>query len=198
MAKKKKPGESEVVKNLGGRPAKLTPQVKEQILAVLKMDGYVETACAFVGISREGFYEWMRRGAREDSGIYKDFAEAVNKATAEGEIRGVSNIQKAANGYDVLKTRTVTEQRPAKGEDGKTSIVTVTSTTEEKSREFAWQAQAWLLERRFPNRWARRDFVEMSGDQEKPIQIKAEVDVYSPAYMAKLIAAFADVQLIAP
>ena len=113
-------------------------------------------------------------------------------------MRGITNIQRAANGYDVVKTRTMTEQKPVKDAAGATIMATITTTTEEKSREFAWQAQAWLLERRFPNHWARRDFMEWSGDPEKPIKIGVEINDHDPLRMAKLIAAFADVQLIPP
>lgn len=195
---KKRAKKAKESQNKGGRPSKLTPEVQERIVAVIRANGYVETAASFAGIDQDTYHEWLKRGAREEKGIYKEFSEAINKALAEGEVRGIANIQRAANGYDVVRTRTTTEQKPVKDDAGKMGMATVTTTTEEKSREFAWQAQAWLLERRFPNHWARRDFVEMGGDIAKPLRIQAEVDIYDPLRMAKLIAAFADVQLISP
>lgn len=35
-----------------------------------------------------------------------------------------------------------------------------------------WQAAAWRLERKFPDRWGRRDRVTHSGDPDAPIVIK--------------------------
>src|SRR3990167_2783388 len=119
----------------GGRPTKLTPEIQERIVAVIRANCPIDTAAAFAGIDRDSYHEWMKRGAREERGIYREFSDKVKLAMAEGEVRGVANIQKAANGYDVLKTRTVTEQKPVQQGD-QTIMATVTTTTAERSKEF--------------------------------------------------------------
>jgi transposase len=37
-----------------------------------------------------------------------------------------------------------------------------------------WQAAAWRLERKFPERWGRKDSVKHSGDTEAPIKVIVE------------------------
>ena len=175
-------------KGTGGRPSEITPEVQQKIVSAILINGYVETAAAFAGISKDTFYNWMRRGARSESGPYREFSDAVAKAMAEAEMRMSMVVAKAANGYDVLKTRSVMSSGP----DG----ITETTTTE-KTHEFDSRAAEWWLERARPQRWARREFVEMGSDPERPIKVE-EVDPYDPLRMAKLIAAFADVQIIPP
>jgi transposase len=74
---------------------KLTPELQEKILLHLRVGAYVETAAACVGIHKDTFYEWMKKGAR---GIapYAAFAAAVNKAVAESESRDLATILKAS------------------------------------------------------------------------------------------------------
>lgn len=38
----------------------------------------------------------------------------------------------------------------------------------------AWQRQAWKLERRFGDRWGRRDAVKVSGDADAPLKVIVE------------------------
>ena len=174
----------------GGRPSELTPEIQQKIVGAIMVNGYVETAAAFAGISKDTFYNWLKRGARANRGRYKEFSDAIGKAIAEAEVRMSMVVVKAANGYDVIEKRTVIGQ----DKEGKP----VNTVTESSRHEFNPQAAEWWLERRFPNHWGRREYVEMAGDPAKPIQIEAEVNIYDPLRMAKLIAAFADVQLISP
>ena len=112
-----------LVKNLGGRPTKLTPPVQQKICEAIRAGNYMETAAAYAGIEKTTLYDWLRRGAREKRGIYHEFGKAVEKALADAETRDVALIAKAAA-------------------DGQ------------------WQASAWRLERRYPDRWGRRERVD--------------------------------------
>lgn len=76
--------------------SKLTPEVREQIVQILKLGHYIETAAAYAGISKQTLYNWLRRGAREKKGIYHDFHREVTRALAEAEIRELAYIDKSA------------------------------------------------------------------------------------------------------
>lgn len=116
-----------------GRPTKLTKDIQNRIVSVIQSGNYIETACAYVGINKSTFYDWLKRGAREKDRVEKnprakvrksekpfvDFSNAVEKALAHAEIRDVAIIGRAA--------------------------------------EENWQAAAWRLERKFPDRWGRRE-----------------------------------------
>jgi hypothetical protein len=99
-----------------GRKTKLDQQTADRLLAVLRAGGYDETACAAAQVSRQQFYEWLRRG-RAGEALFAAFLADVERARAEGESRNVLLIAQQA--------------------------------------QHTWQAAAWLLERRHPERWAR-------------------------------------------
>jgi hypothetical protein len=69
-----------------GRPVgtaqKLTPAVQEAICAALKISVPAKYAAEKEGVSERTFYDWLSKGAK---GVqpYRDFALAVNRATAE-------------------------------------------------------------------------------------------------------------------
>lgn len=129
-----------------GRPTKLTPELQAEIVKIIKTGNYIETACAFVGINKSTFYDWLKRGAREkqrleknprakikkSEAVYVEFSNAIEKALAQAEIRDVAIIGKAA--------------------------------------ESNWQAAAWRLERKYPERWGRKDRIEHTGKDGGPIE----------------------------
>lgn len=132
----------------GGRPTKLTPELQEEMIKVIQAGNYVETACAFVGLSKNTFYDWLKRAARETERLaknprarmkkseapYVEFSDAVKRAQGQAEVRDVLLIAKAA--------------------------------------EHVWQAAAWRLERKFPDRWGRRSpHEEVHKDQGPLIQV---------------------------
>lgn len=103
---------------------------------MIRGGNYIETAAAYAGISKQTLYNWLRRGARQKSGQYREFALAVEQALAEAEMRDLALIEQAAR-------------------DGK------------------WQAAAWRLERRFPKRWGRQDYLDLLM-QERQTQVQAK------------------------
>jgi hypothetical protein len=115
------------------RPEKLTPEVQQRIVDSLRMGNYIETASAYAGITKSTLYEWMKRGAREKRGKYKEFSNAVEKAMAEAEMWDVALIAQAAKEN--------------------------------------WQAAAWRLERKYPARWGRKTQHEVTGKDDKPVEI---------------------------
>ena len=121
------------------RKSKLTPETQDKILKYLRLGTYVETAAAAAGISRDTFYDWLKRGAKGEK-PYRAFSDAVDKALAEAEARDVAIIMKAA--------------------------------------EHTWQAAAWRLERRFPDRYGRHDRTK--------VEAKINVDVSDDQLIGKL------------
>jgi hypothetical protein len=43
-----------------GRPTKMTPEVVTKLEEVFALDGTVEEACFYAGISRNAYYEWVK------------------------------------------------------------------------------------------------------------------------------------------
>ena len=81
------------------RPTKLTPEVQERIVAVLRSGAYVEQAAEAAGIGRSTFDDWIRRGdsdAAKDK-PFRDLRDAVEQARAEAEARHVALIARASS-----------------------------------------------------------------------------------------------------
>jgi hypothetical protein len=113
-----------------GRPLELTPAIIAQVKLILPRAMYFETVAASIGIHPETFRRWLRAGAKEhrrrESG-----KGAEPKHDLHCELSGVVKKGLADAEIDHL------EQIQAAGTDPK-----------------AWTALAWILERRFPERWA--------------------------------------------
>lgn len=108
---------------------KLTPQVEKLICDAIRAGNYQETAAAYAGISKNTFYEWLKKGRRDKTGrsVFAQFVVAVDKALADAEVRDVATIVSAS-----------AEQ---------------------------WQAAAWRLERKYPERWGRKSTVKFDNDK---------------------------------
>lgn len=118
-----------------GRPCKINYKVISNISLMLRSGNYIETACAFAGISKVTYYNWLNKGKKikdrigtndsnnsskiakiaEREQIYLDFLNAVERANAIAEVRHVQIIQNATQ-YD-------------------------------------YRAAIWFLSRRYPERW---------------------------------------------
>lgn len=79
-----------------GRPTKLTDALRDELVKLIQAGNYIETAAAAVGIHKDSLYEWLKRGAREKKGPYREFSDAVQKAMGFAESRDVLLIAKAA------------------------------------------------------------------------------------------------------
>lgn len=129
----------------GGRPSLLTPELIAEVATFLPRALYTSTVCGVLGISRQSWYYWMRRGEkesrrlerrpdavpRESEAIYLEFFVAVRRSLAEAAIEAVAVIREAAHTH--------------------------------------WQAAAWLLERRYPERWSiqRRELIKLRREMKE-------------------------------
>lgn len=79
----------------GGRPSKLTDEVKKKLIDAIKLGNYYEAACAYAGIDYTTFRKWMQQGEKATKGRYFELFEAIKRAEAEAEARMVAMWQKA-------------------------------------------------------------------------------------------------------
>jgi hypothetical protein len=112
---------------VAGRPTSLTPEVHEAIVESIRAGSYRSTAAAKAGVHRNRLAEWEGRGESGEE-PYAAFACALQKAEAEAEERLLDEIRNA--------------QPSVTGEGGHGPDL--------------WQAKAWIMERRWPKRWAAR------------------------------------------
>ena len=141
---------------LTGRSPKLTKVVEETVCQAVGAGVPYTTACALAGISRKTAEEWVRRGegrarGRPSAPRYAAFATALARARAEDETARIARITEAARGGAVVYRRT--NRKP----DG-------TVVEEIRQAPPDWEADAWVLERKHPDRWGRQNTVGHSGE----------------------------------
>jgi hypothetical protein len=71
-----------------GRPSKLTPEVHDRVVALIRAGTGVEAAVRACGIAPSTHYAWALR--------HPAYREAVEQARAEGEVHRVAQITVAA------------------------------------------------------------------------------------------------------
>lgn len=125
---------------------KYSKEIQDTIVDYIRAGNYMETAAAAAGISKDTLYNWLRRGAR-----YKAGEEDYN----------IEKYQKYAEFKDKV------EQAQAEAEIRDVMIIS-------KAAQESWQAAAWRLERKFPDKWGKKEKsnVELTGKDGGPVELE--------------------------
>jgi hypothetical protein len=117
-----------------GRPTKLTYELADSIIALIRQGVYVEIAAQTRGVSKARLYEWAAK------------AEEWDQATEE-ELESL----------DDEMALFVWFRDAYKGAEGEAETALLLNCRQGKP---GWQAYMTILERRFPARWRRREEIE--------------------------------------
>lgn len=81
-----------------GAAPKLTRELADQLVALLRAGNYIAVAVRAAGISRPLFYQWLDRGASDapEDAEYAELRERVDEAKAHAEARSVAAIANAS------------------------------------------------------------------------------------------------------
>jgi len=112
---------------LAGRKTKLTEERFKQIVNLVKVGNFASVAASAAGISEATYYGWLKRGREE------------GEALKEGESGSIF--------FEFLEAI-----KKAEGQAEARSIMRIQTASEEN-----WTAAAWYLERKYPDRWGRKD-----------------------------------------
>lgn len=87
--------------NGAGAPKKLNEELIDQICQYILGGSYVETASAACGVSKETFYQWLKKGKQDINALNYLTLEAklsqrVLEALGKADVRDVMRIDKAA------------------------------------------------------------------------------------------------------
>ena len=161
-----------------GRQTKLTPVLESAISTAVAAGVPFPKACVLAGISAFTGLEWLRRGEARDADRpptprYAQFAHAIARARAHDEAQRIARINAAGRGGAVLYEKTTTYP------DGRVI-------TEVRRSEPSWQADAFHLERAYPDRWGRKDRRDLSLTmQQVAAKVAAELGMSPEAVLAE-------------
>lgn len=152
MARKTKPTRKAPAKGRAGkvetrgRKLALTVEMMREIEQILKEGNYQQTAYECVGISNEAYYSWIKRGKA-----------AIEKALDGHEL--TADEQLLAEFADTVKRAIAFGKRRNVGLIAQAAIKD-------------WHAAAWMLERTDPERYGRRDKVNVDSKVEQTLKIE--------------------------
>jgi hypothetical protein len=79
------------------RPSKITRELVDKIIGIVRAGNYLETAAAAAGINKPTLRAWLKAGARSKTNdLFAQLAQGVEAATNEAEARHVAMIAKAS------------------------------------------------------------------------------------------------------
>lgn len=143
-----------------GRPPALTPDTRDRIVSAVRAGNYLTTAAALAGVSTSSVYRWLEKaeepGSRKE---YREFRDALARARAEAEARVVATIMRGVTGGAVVKEVTRTLPNGA--------VETERQVAPPNPRE-----GLEFLSRAFPDRWARRQALEVTGADGGPLRVE--------------------------
>lgn len=165
---------------LSGSQLEADPKLIERISNMIRIGSYIEVAAAVNGIGYSTLREWVTKGKEHPESLYGEFARALQKALSDAEIRDLASVDVHATGREAVYERepimeVVLENgiplhdddgrplmRVAKDAAGNVLTAVVRDSKGDPVLKRAeikptWQAAAWKLERRNPNKWGRFD-----------------------------------------
>ncbi len=110
------------------RPTRLTKEVIEILATYIENGNFAQDACRLADVSESGYYKWL----------------ATGRAVIAGELKMTK-----ANSLCVELVEAI------KHADAKFKAYHVSNIN--KASKTVWQASAWMLERRFPEEYARKN-----------------------------------------
>lgn len=151
-----------------GRRTKLTKEIQGALVEGVGLGLKIEDMCALAGIGQSTYFSWLDKGENGKVKIYMEFLEAIKRAQPQRKKTLLGRIYQAACGGKIIKDKKTTTRYEG-GEIVSTDVV-------ESEHEVApdWKADAWMLERGFPDEFGRRYQVDVT-DWRKQAE-KAGVD----------------------
>lgn len=133
-----------------GRPSKLTEEVKDKLVKAISQGNYYEAACSYAGISYSTFREWMNKGAAEQDAAEEQEGQEEQEGTEFSDF--LEAIKKAESAAELRLVQEWQKHIPNN-----------------------WQAIATFMERRYPDRWGRRERRDVNVSGEMGIKIVDDV-----------------------
>lgn len=124
-----------------GRPSKLTEERQETICEALRKGVSIEGACQLAGVSDRAYYKWRERGKGELQRVEEGHQNCRVRKDEKPYVQFFQETTRAIGESEEYLVEKIYEAAPETP-----------------------NAALRLLERRFPERWSKKQKVEHSGD----------------------------------
>ena len=162
-----------------GRKSLFTEETQEIFLNAARNGANNDDACVLSGISRDTFYNWQRdNDAKGNGSKYFDFFNALKKARSARKGTLEQLIFKL--GTEPQDAMEVEERYNGDGE-------LIEKKVKRKRVPPQWQAIAWILERRYPDEYGRRERIDMNSNNQHQHNHAGEVTVKQQREMLKAL-----------
>ena len=148
----------DLIEHYAGRRSILTDEVVNDLVKVIGLGNYFVTAINYAGISESAFYSWKARGEEEIRRL--------------AEIQDKTGVVKNPARKELIYVEFLESIKKAEAKSEVVAVIEVKSAFKED-----WKAAMTFLERRFPDRWKRKDRYELTGPDGKDL---VPVVVYIP------------------
>ena len=81
----------------GGRPLKLTPALVDVMVDLIEGGNPPRRAAVLLRVSEATYHRWMKKGAEQRRGKFREFRDRIQAAQAMGEAHLVSIVRESAN-----------------------------------------------------------------------------------------------------
>lgn len=78
------------------RPAKLTPELTQEITTYIRDGNSPTISATLVGISPSTYFNWMSKGSNQEP-RFMEFLESIERANAQSIVNRVAHISRAAD-----------------------------------------------------------------------------------------------------
>ena len=160
--------------------AKYNKRIVDRICELVRADSYtIVEICDKVGISKETYYDWLKKKP--------DFSDAIKNAQDEFYrntlVECSRSLVKLIKGYTVQEKKTVTADTGKKDDDGKPIVRVKEHTVIEKHFAPSLGAIIHFQTNRDPDNWKNRQENKLSGE----IGIKSNLENLSDEELHKII-----------
>lgn len=136
------------------------PQTVEKLMTAISNGYSYEACCSFAGISETAFYDWKQKGKIA-------YAEEERRIDDGEEIIPEERNPFAIFYGDLMQKIAISE-------------ITLVNDLKERGVD-DWRSRAWMLERRFPERWAQTQNLNVEKRKKKeltPEEIQKRIERY--------------------
>ena len=151
------------VANKIGRPSILTDELVKKVSSLILAGAYIETACAAVGFSKKLYFEWLKLAA--------NLRQLLVNEEEETDIEELKTIRKKIAMIDPIYLQFSDSIQKAVVESELRDLMRIDAAAVK-----SWQAAAWKLERKHPQRWSRNQKIEHTGEVKQNVAVEVSID----------------------